>query len=77
MNGGPVTFTGLHIHNGKFGVAGPVVIKYRTYPDDAQPICEPGATLEVVPDDGSAAFAEMWEVVKDGKRVLRRTEEKV
>src|SRR5438093_1255473 len=26
MNGGPVTFTGLHIHNGKIGVNGPVVI---------------------------------------------------
>jgi CHRD domain len=26
MNGGPVTFTGFHIHNGKFGVAAPVVI---------------------------------------------------
>ena len=50
---------------------------HRTYPDDAQPVCEPGATLEVVPDDGSAAFAEMWEAVKDGKSVLRRTESKV
>jgi hypothetical protein len=26
MNGGPVTFTGLHIHNAKFGVNGSVVI---------------------------------------------------
>jgi CHRD domain-containing protein len=26
MNGGPVTFTGLHIHNGKFGVSAGVVI---------------------------------------------------
>lgn len=26
MNGGPVTFTGFHIHNGKFSVAAPVVI---------------------------------------------------
>jgi L-alanine-DL-glutamate epimerase-like enolase superfamily enzyme len=50
---------------------------HRTYPDDAQPVSEPGATLEVVPDDGSATFAEMWEAVKDGKSVLRRAESKV
>lgn len=47
---------------------------HRTYPDDAQPVCEPGATLDVVPDDGSANFAEIWETVKDGKSVVRRAE---
>jgi L-alanine-DL-glutamate epimerase-like enolase superfamily enzyme len=47
---------------------------HRVYPDDAQPICEPGATLEVVADDGGADFAEIWNVVQDGRTVLRRRE---
>lgn len=48
---------------------------HRVYPDDAQPISEPGATLDVVPDDGSAAFAEIYEQVRDGKTTVRRQEQ--
>lgn len=47
---------------------------HRVYPDDAQPICEPGATLEVVADDGSDDFAAIYAVVKDGKSTVRRAE---
>jgi len=47
---------------------------HRVYPDDAQPICEPGATLDVVPDDDSAEFAALYEQVRDGKTTVRRQE---
>jgi L-alanine-DL-glutamate epimerase-like enolase superfamily enzyme len=47
---------------------------HRVYPDDAQPVCEPGATLDVVPDDGSADFAAIYAVVQDGKQTVRRRE---
>jgi len=47
---------------------------HRVYPDDAQPICEPGATLDVVADDGSAEFAAIYAVVQDGHSTVRRTE---
>ena len=44
------------------------------YPKDAQPICEPGANMVPVGDDGSEAFAQLFEAVQDG-RVVRRNEE--
>jgi L-alanine-DL-glutamate epimerase-like enolase superfamily enzyme len=47
---------------------------HRIYPDDAQPICEPGSTLDVVADDGSADFAQLHAAVQDG-RTLRRHED--
>lgn len=47
---------------------------HRTYPDDAQPICEPGATLEVYADDGSADFAEIFDALQVGHTVVRRKE---
>jgi L-alanine-DL-glutamate epimerase-like enolase superfamily enzyme len=46
---------------------------HRVYPDDAQPICEPGSTLEVVEDDGSVEFADLYRAVEAG-RTLRRGE---
>lgn len=47
---------------------------HRTFPDDAQPICEPGARLEVYADDGSADFAETFDAVQVGHTVVRRSE---
>jgi hypothetical protein len=47
---------------------------HRTFPDDAQPICEPGATLEVFADDGSRDFAEIFDAVQVGHTVVRRKE---
>jgi hypothetical protein len=47
---------------------------HRIYPDDAQPICETGSSLEVVADDGSNDFAELYEAVQYG-RTLRRHEQ--
>jgi hypothetical protein len=47
---------------------------HRTFPDDAQPICEPGANLEVYADDGSADFAEIFDAVQVGHTVVRRKE---
>lgn len=44
---------------------------HRAYPDDAQPICEAGSTLEVVADDGSAEFAQLYEAVQNGRTVRR------
>lgn len=41
------------------------------YVADAQPIAEPGATLEVVPDDGSAGFAELYARVGRSHTVRR------
>ncbi len=46
---------------------------HRIYPDDAQPICEPGSSLDVVADDNSAEFAELHAAVQNGQ-VLRRHE---
>lgn len=46
---------------------------HRVYPDDAQPICETGSTLDVVDDDGSDEFAELYDAVQDGQ-ILRRME---
>jgi galactonate dehydratase len=45
---------------------------HRIYPDDAQPICEPGSTLDVVADDGSAGFAQLYESVQQGQTVRRQ-----
>ncbi|MEX1018583.1 MAG: mandelate racemase/muconate lactonizing enzyme family protein [Litorilinea sp.] len=46
---------------------------HRVYPDDAQPICEAGSTLDVVDDDGSAEFAELHAAVQN-RQILRRME---
>ncbi|RIK37459.1 MAG: hypothetical protein DCC57_21630 [Chloroflexi bacterium] len=46
---------------------------HRVYPDDAQSVCEPGSTLDVVADDGGAEFAELYSAVHAG-RTLRRQE---
>jgi L-alanine-DL-glutamate epimerase-like enolase superfamily enzyme len=46
---------------------------HRIYPDDAQPICEPGSSLDVLADDGSAEFAQLHTAVQEG-HVLRRQE---
>jgi L-alanine-DL-glutamate epimerase-like enolase superfamily enzyme len=46
---------------------------HRVYPDDAQPVCEAGSTLDVVADNGSAAFLELHAAVQNG-RTLRRHE---
>jgi len=46
---------------------------HREYPRNAMPICEAGAGLEVVPDDGSKVYREIWRAVKDGS-TLRRVE---
>jgi len=42
------------------------------YVADAQPISEPGSTLEVVADDGSAAFNQLYEAAQHGRAVRRR-----
>ena len=34
---------------------------HHVYPKDAQPISEPGSRLDVVPDDGTAAFEKLYE----------------
>jgi hypothetical protein len=44
---------------------------HHVYPDDAQPVCEPGSTLDLVADDGSAEFAELYKAVQAG-RTLRQ-----
>lgn len=45
---------------------------HHVYPKDAQPISEPGSRLDVVEDDGSEAFAELWRrAEKDGARERR------
>jgi L-alanine-DL-glutamate epimerase-like enolase superfamily enzyme len=46
---------------------------HHIYPQSAQPIAEAGSALEVVADDGSAAFAELHAAVQNG-HVVRRTE---
>lgn len=46
---------------------------HHVYPDDAQPICEPGATLDVVAEDGGPVFAELYAIVH-AERTLRRRE---
>lgn len=47
---------------------------HAVYPRDAQPICEPGSSLDVVADDGSADFAQLHATVQQGA-VLRRQEQ--
>lgn len=44
---------------------------HYVYPRDAQPICEPGSSLDVVADDGSTDFAQLHAAVQQGA-VLRR-----
>lgn len=46
---------------------------HHIFPADAQPVCEAGANMLPVEDDGSAEFAEIHAAVQDG-RVLRRQE---
>ncbi|RIK38024.1 MAG: enolase, partial [Chloroflexi bacterium] len=45
---------------------------HRVYPNSAQPICEPGASLDPLPDDGSAEFAEIYDAVQGGRTLRRR-----
>jgi galactonate dehydratase len=47
---------------------------HHIYPQSAQPICEAGSALDVVPDDGSAEFAALYEAVQNG-HLLRRRED--
>ena len=42
---------------------------HHVYPKDAQPISEPGSTLNVIEDDGSATFAQLW---RDAERNTAR-----
>jgi hypothetical protein len=42
------------------------------YAADAQPISEPGSTLEVVIDDGSPAFRELYHTVRQQGSLRRR-----
>ena len=42
------------------------------YAADAQPISEPGSTLEVVVDDGSEAFNQLYEAARGGQGIRRR-----
>jgi L-alanine-DL-glutamate epimerase-like enolase superfamily enzyme len=44
---------------------------HHVYPNDAQPISEAGSRLDVVGDDGSAAFARIYEIVHAHNRVYR------
>ena len=44
---------------------------HSVYPGDAMPVCEPGATLEVVPDDGGKGFEELYQATRDGNTVRR------
>ena len=37
------------------------------YAADAQPISEPGSTLDVIPDDGSSEFQHLYEAVRSGE----------
>lgn len=45
---------------------------HRAYPDSAQPICETGASLDPLPDDGSAEFAAIYAAVQGGRTLRRR-----
>lgn len=45
---------------------------HRIYPKDAQPVCEAGSRLDPVPDDGSAAFDELYAAVQEGHTVRRQ-----
>ncbi|MEE2659052.1 MAG: enolase C-terminal domain-like protein [Candidatus Latescibacterota bacterium] len=47
---------------------------HNSYPRDAMPVCEPGSSLDVVSDDRSARFKEIWKAVQNG-HTLRRKEE--
>jgi hypothetical protein len=42
------------------------------YPQSAQPVAEAGSALEVVPDDGSAEFAELYAAVQNGHQLRRQ-----
>ncbi len=44
---------------------------HAVYPNDAMPTCEVGSSLETVPDDGSAAFKELYDAVQGGNTVRR------
>ncbi len=46
---------------------------HQVYPNDAQPVAERGSSLDVVPDDGSQAFAELYAATRAG-HVVRRSE---
>jgi L-alanine-DL-glutamate epimerase-like enolase superfamily enzyme len=44
---------------------------HRVFPNSAQPVSEAGSSLDVVADDGSAAFAELYAAVQAGRTVRR------
>ena len=44
---------------------------HAVYPNDAMPTCEAGSTLEVVSDDGSDAFKELYDAAQGGRTVRR------
>jgi L-alanine-DL-glutamate epimerase-like enolase superfamily enzyme len=46
---------------------------HHVYPNNAQPIAETGSSLDVIPDDGSTEFAELYNAVH-GEHVVRRNE---
>jgi L-alanine-DL-glutamate epimerase-like enolase superfamily enzyme len=48
---------------------------HHIYPQSAQPVAEAGSRLDVVPDDGSQAFADLYQSVQDGHVVRRREAE--
>ena len=48
---------------------------HNDYPRDAMPICEPGSECVPVEDDGSRAFAQIYDAVQDG-HTLRKIEKK-
>jgi L-alanine-DL-glutamate epimerase-like enolase superfamily enzyme len=45
---------------------------HHIYPQSAQPVAEVGSALEVVPDDGSPAFADLYGAVQHGRVVRQR-----
>ena len=44
---------------------------HAVYPNDAMPTCEAGSNLEVVSDDGSDAFKDLYDAVQSGSTVRR------
>jgi hypothetical protein len=47
---------------------------HHIFPKDAQPLCEVGANMLPVEDDGSAEFADLFAAVQSG-HIVRRIEE--
>ena len=47
---------------------------HAIYPKDAQPVCEAGANMVPIGDDGSVEFVDLFAAVQNG-RIVRRIEE--